>query len=492
MDHLYQVSTKMRRALSDMGISFHKNMRIAGYRPATFKNGLRGFERTRSPGSMIDLRSVFPQRRDGAIVFEECLGRRLIETQDGFRLTPGGEAMVRGKAKPRTPLAKAQAVLDEFLARVHALNCDENAVRYVDEVWLFGSVLQGVETVGDIDLALVTDRRPQYRIKGGYEQMKAHLKKVMANRDDVPQAQGFLWSAEHWITERALFGAKRHPLMAGVRTETDDLVALAVPCRLIYDRSQGGRIDAPILDRHPKSTSRSNDVDAPMVMPDLAPSELRPMEARWVAGFMPWGGVSPYDIFRGWTDEAHKLFPNYPEGLLVAGDDFKPHNAPWLPKRLKRGGLDGCDAVALINANEFRGTSVVLKRRIERSATHWTVVASIEDLELFRVRRLAASTVPDLAAAAALILAVDVERMLRRSVETEERPAVQVGIRCEQTDHASTIRDAVLALLEKRVIRIEPVGWTGTPATVLRGCVDGCQIAQQTSAEPQMGAPPRD
>lgn len=64
-----------------MGISFDKDMRIAGYRPATFKNALRGFERTRSPGSMIDLKSVFPQRRDGAIVFEECLDRRLIEAR---------------------------------------------------------------------------------------------------------------------------------------------------------------------------------------------------------------------------------------------------------------------------------------------------------------------------------------------------------------------------------------------------------------------------
>lgn len=95
--------------------------------------------------------------------------------------------MVKGKAKLRTPLAKAQAILDEFLARAHALNSDENAVCYVEEVWLFGSMLRGAETVGDIDLALVTDRRPQYRIKGGYEQMKAHLEKVMANRDDVPK-----------------------------------------------------------------------------------------------------------------------------------------------------------------------------------------------------------------------------------------------------------------------------------------------------------------
>ena len=407
---------------------------------------------------MIDLKSVFPQRRDGAIVFEECLDRRLIEVRDGFQLTAGGEAMIRGKAKARTPLAKANALLDEFLARVHALNNDESAVRYVEEVWLFGSMLCSADTVGDIDLALVTDRRPQYRSRRGYQQMKAHLKKVMANRDDVPQTQGLLWSAERWLVERALFGAKRHPLLAGVHTDTDDLAALAVPCRLIYDRSQGGRVDGPVLDRHPKSIGRCNDVDAPTEMPDLAPSELRPMDARWVAGFTPWGGVSPYDIFRGWTDEAHRLFPHYPRGLLIAGEDFKPHNAPWLPKRLKKGGLDGRAAIALINASELWGTSVILRRRIERSATHWTLVAAIEDLELFRVRRLEASTVPDLAAAAALILAVDAERMLRRSTETEEHLAVRVGIRCEPSDHASTVRDAVLALLEKRVIRVR-AGW---------------------------------
>jgi hypothetical protein len=62
-----------------MGISFDRNARIAGYRPAVFKDALRGFMRTRSHGNLIDLKSIFPFRRDGAIVFEECLDRGLIE-----------------------------------------------------------------------------------------------------------------------------------------------------------------------------------------------------------------------------------------------------------------------------------------------------------------------------------------------------------------------------------------------------------------------------
>ena len=124
-------------ALRDVGISFDKNMKIAGYTPATFKNGLRGFMRTLSPGCMIDLKSVFPQRRDGAIVFEECLDRGLINAQDGFQLSKAGESVVRGKAKPRTPLAKAQALLEDFLARVHFLNNDKDAIWFVQRVWLF-------------------------------------------------------------------------------------------------------------------------------------------------------------------------------------------------------------------------------------------------------------------------------------------------------------------------------------------------------------------
>ena len=61
-----------------MGINLDKDMRIAGYRPATFKNALCSFMRTQSPGNLIDLQSTFPMRRDGAIVFEECLDRGLI------------------------------------------------------------------------------------------------------------------------------------------------------------------------------------------------------------------------------------------------------------------------------------------------------------------------------------------------------------------------------------------------------------------------------
>jgi hypothetical protein len=80
-----------------MGISFDREVRIAGYRPAVFKDALRGFMRTRSPGNFIDLKSVFSLRRDGAIVFEECLDRGLIEFKDEAAISEKGETFARGR-----------------------------------------------------------------------------------------------------------------------------------------------------------------------------------------------------------------------------------------------------------------------------------------------------------------------------------------------------------------------------------------------------------
>jgi hypothetical protein len=276
-----------------VGVSFDSSMRIAGYRPSVFKEALLGFERTESPGNLVDLKSVFPLRRDGAIVFEECLDRGLIDPET-LKLTDGGEAIARAKAKRRTPIAKAQALLTEFLRHVDDLNRDPEGVRFVDEVWLFGSLMKEQESVGDIDLALKTVRRPEYA--GNYDGMLRHLDKLLPNIDDAPRHWERSWPTESWVTNRALYGNRRHPLLAGVQDGVTNLAALAVPCRLIYDRKRGGRVNDPILPRHPESRGRDNDLSPPAEMPDLAPKPIQPMDARWVAAYWKGGIVSPYNI----------------------------------------------------------------------------------------------------------------------------------------------------------------------------------------------------
>ena len=111
-----------------MSVNFSADLRIAGYKPAVFKNGIRGFMRTLNPGNMIDLK-VFPQRRDGAIVFEECLDRGLIAPDgDRFKVTDAGMSVAASKLRPRTALAAAQRIFEEFLDRVERVNADPDSV----------------------------------------------------------------------------------------------------------------------------------------------------------------------------------------------------------------------------------------------------------------------------------------------------------------------------------------------------------------------------
>lgn len=449
-----------------MGINLEKSLRISGYKATLFKDALVGFDRTKSPGNLVDLKSVFPLRRDGAIVFEECLDRGLIDPVT-LRLTDAGEAISRAKAKPRTSLQQARALLEQFLDRVVALNGDPLGVHFVEQVWLFGSVLREEDSVGDIDLALTAARRPEFA--RDYEGMIRHLEGRLAGMAGAPATWDRNWSIERWFSDRALYGPRRHPLLAGVQDGITSLAALAVPCRLIYDRKSGGRVQRPTLPRHPDSRGRDKEIKPPSDMPDLAPLPIKPMDARWVTAYFDGGTVSPHDIFRGWNDDAHRLFLHYPDRLRVAGSEFRLRGNGWIPKRVKAGGLDGRNAIALANETAWGGTCVVLRRSIEVGPEVWVLNAEFGDLELFRTRRhIELSTLPDIVSAAALILAVDAERMLRRIAETSSPLAVEIRLSANPEDDRvrAEIVEEVAQLLKSRSVRIEPEGWEGRQVNV--------------------------
>lgn len=365
--------------------------------------------------------------------------------------------------------SKKQTVLNEFLGRAEKLNADPDAVNFVEQVWLFGSVMREEPTVNDIDIALITSRRPEY--VQNYQAMCDRIQ-LLANRPDVPESRRaqFVWNIEAWLLERALYGPRRHPLLSGVHEGKGDLIAVAAPCRLIFDRAQGGRVSEPILPHYPAADERSADLAPPSVMPDLAAAALRPMDARWVTGFDRRGTVSPYDIFRGWTDEAHQLFPRYPEGLRVVCDAHEFGDFFWKPKQLNNGGLDGRRAVALVKASAFSGTSIILERRLDLGGTAWTLCAEFDKVELYRARKYAdMSTLPDLAAAAALILAVDGERLLRRGAEQHSPPPiVTIQFAREAADDGLRryLINETCQLLKERRVRIEPTDWSGSPVAV--------------------------
>lgn len=445
-----------------MGVTLDNKDLIAGYRPATFKNALRGYARTHSPENLVDLKSVFPLRRDGAIVFEECLDRGLIDPVT-MQLTPAGETLTRAKAQKRTPLKKAEAVLQQFLDRAAAMNDDPDAISQVDQVWLFGSVMRREPTVGDIDLAVCTSRKESFRTD--HERRKRHADELVRRTAGAPEYWTFPWEKEGWLERRSLYGARRHPLLAGAQQGTSDLASLGVPCRLIFDRRRGGRVDDPILDRHPDSSGRDPKLEPPAEIPDLTPAPIRPMDGRWIAAYSSWGMVSPYDIFRGWTDNAHRMFPQYPQNLRVFADDFELHSFPWRPRRLTRPGLDGRSSLLVVDATEWCGLSIVLNRAIETSDEKWVLRASFSDVELHRSRkRVDLASTPSIVGAISLILAVDAERMVRRARELPEKPGIEIEIADSGLidDVRDNVIDEVRANLEARSVRIEPDGWEKT------------------------------
>lgn len=241
----------------------------------------------------------------------------------------------------------------------------------------------------------------------------------------------------------------------------DDLASLGVPCRLIYDRARGGRVDDAILPLHPQSNGRLNTIDPLPVAPDLTSAPLQPMDARWVAGYDRWGTVSPSDIFRGWTDECRQLFPEYPRTLRIAafGDDLR--NFPWLPKTIKRPGVDGRATIAVMSATEFWGTCITLHRSIHDISGKAVLEASFSDLLLHRSRKyIDLATLPEMVSAVSLILAVDAERILRRAIE-RDMPA-KVTIQIVAGDLPDDMRQyfvkEIVETLAQRTVAIEPAG----------------------------------
>lgn len=291
---------------------------------------------------------MFPLRRDGAIVYEELLDRGLLDRAGGG-LTAAGEVLLRSKVVPRTPLAKAEAVLDSFLDRVDDLNRDPEAISRIDEVWLYGSVLRREPAVGDIDLAITRSASPRF---AEFEAQIEQAHRLLDGMSGAPQSWATEWSCIDWLPDRAIFGARRHPLLAGAKEGVADLVAVATPCRRIYDRSRGGRVCDEIVPRHPQSTGRADTVDPLPILPDLSPRILQPMDARWTAGYDRRGEVWPYEIFRGWTEDCTRLFKGHPRDLRVAGSGDDLGDFPWTPPAVRRPGCDSRAAVVIAHGTE--------------------------------------------------------------------------------------------------------------------------------------------
>lgn len=454
-----------------MGVTLPKDMRFAGFKAGVIKAGLKSLARTSNAASFMTLKGVGENVRERAILFQELLDRKLVELrQNAHELTEAGEAIASGKAKTRTPLARAQMHVDQLLERIAAYNADPEGFLHIDQVWLYGSTMRGEETVGDIDIALSTSRRPPY--DKNWDLMQRRVREVLRERGDSPANQySPLFSGEDWLMRRAIFGERRHPLLAGVQGSTGDLEAIAAPCQLLYDRSRGGKVNDPILPQHPASEGRHESTPEQRTLPELEAGPARPMDAHWLVAYAQYGTVSPYDIFGSW-EEAEPLFYRFPRNLAVLTDRDKKiaRRGDWMPDALGKGEIDGSERVVLTNHNGSEAISVVLKRTIVEDDAGIRITATLEASEMLNVTEPGQDLYDDISSAITLLLATDADRVMRRQMDVGATKQVTIAIDNSgpTDDLRSMVASDTALLLEEGEISIVPEGWSGPAFMVER------------------------
>lgn len=192
-------------------------------------------------------------------------------------LTVAGLAVVAASMVKRMEKAKAAKLLDGLLRNAAAINADPKAPVSVDEIWIFGSMVDEARNdVGDIDFVVVTSRREVVAMNWNWvEAMEAYVRTHYPGM--LPEGfDRIRESSEDVFLARSLYGKRRHPMFAPNQMHT--LKDLHRPCRLVFDASRGGRVDDPVLPHHPDSKSRAKTIKPRLRMPEL--SKVR-------GGFLP-------------------------------------------------------------------------------------------------------------------------------------------------------------------------------------------------------------
>lgn len=421
-----------------MTLTFSSSDRIAGFSPALFRKALRTFAGRSNPGQLIG-RALFSDTRQGAIVYEECLDRGMIQphgldesrTQRAHRGVTAAGISVISSASSRMPKAKAEKCLSDLLDRIDVMNASQDAMRLIDEIWIFGSMIRDVETVGDIDIAVVSSRgRPDL---DGDLRLEEIARQFRERRGPQKSIDSMVWMQD-WLVTTAVFGGRVPKIFSGFHGGYDDLLALAVPCRLIYDRSRGGRVSDPVLPRHPQSTGRHVSISPATTIEDIQPVSLRPMDARWVSGYDETMAIRQYPMFRNSPAMRSDLFPvngMYADAQVISSEAQMLNRIEgsagksWRPVALKTSRPFDCRHMAgLVIQDQFSSSAVRMERNIDISMT----AASLDVVFHSPEASIGPALHENMPGLAAVIILADVERLVRRQMEDISRVPVFVRI----------------------------------------------------------------
>lgn len=418
--------------------------------------GLHCFRRTPSRHNLVENKVLFAQRRDGAILFEELLDRGFVaEVTRGHSITPLGIKVSERPITPDTSRRLAEKSLSGILEAVQQANDSPYAIDTIDEVWISGEYLVEGAKIRQLDLHMKVRRLPQFLDRAVAEE---HSRSVLARvKARVPRGLPVSGMPE-FLTRMLVFGEKMPLLFREARMDLDAL-SHGAPCTRLYVKNLG-RVKDPILERHPDATgSTSLAADTP-TLPDL-----RPMDGTWVSAYRPWGRISSYGLFRGFNPESLALFSEIPEGLRVmaAGDDFL--DLKWKPEQFDHT-VDGRERLGIMAHDRDAGVGCILERKIVPNEGGFSLTCRIAECFGREADAVAGRHARSIAGVIAIVAAADGERLMRRSVEAGYGP-----VSVEVWGGAGPVADYIAGIakrhLDERQVRIEPLGWSGEPLTVI-------------------------
>lgn len=246
---------------------------------------LRAWRKDHNPIRLRYLKTLPDDSADIMGLLQDALEANLIGlnvddgvygSQEAFGLTGGGKALAFADASKRVTRDAALKVLSNIVAAAEALSKDPKAPLKVSKIWVFGSVINANKAdVGDLDIAFETVRTRKW--KSSYGDMARYIDTVYPGL--LPESHDG-WDVDSDFVRKSIFGPRKNRLIS--ETDVGILMNMHVPCALVYDQKRG-RISKPkVLDHHPESKGRGDNIFPRRVMPELppfSPFEFKPVNA---------------------------------------------------------------------------------------------------------------------------------------------------------------------------------------------------------------------
>lgn len=208
-------------------------------------------------------------------------------------VSPTGLGIATLSGTTRQDKAKAQAHLDALLERCAANNNDPLSPIRVQEVWIYGSMIQDDRSdVGDIDIVVLSSSDTKLRGKT----LEKYIDETYPGT--LPSTRNMFFDPLEAFNQKAVFGTRKNPIFS--KAGMQSLIDLHCPCAQVFDASRGGKVDAVVIPHHPLSEYRASTVRPRAIQPTfpIPLNDFKPTPISLTAGRYtnPWWEPHAFDL----------------------------------------------------------------------------------------------------------------------------------------------------------------------------------------------------